>query len=306
MYIGLELTNPTAPTEVAMRMICIFNGNKEEGLDGESNISPLGSPKGGVGHDIHKDKENIRDSNVDISDSIDKNNDDKNSKNTTELNMTRQENSIKGGFFDELSQELRVFVASDTLNSLLVASSSNITAETLVLVQHCLNDIPILVQTVQSNLHFVCPASLPVSTTKRPGGNPLSHQQQLSYANSSQAQHDPVVTAFESELRYLISISSFVNLLFYLCLFDWFVFFVYSDLSFCHQYVVILLNYTSSSSRAEIKGLSKLGDTLYVRSWVMRTPYPRQKENKEDLSSIEKLIPTTPSVPTSGLVEVFI
>ena len=36
--------------------------------------------------------------------------------------------------FDKLSQEMKVFVASDTLNSLLVASSSNITAETLVLV----------------------------------------------------------------------------------------------------------------------------------------------------------------------------
>jgi hypothetical protein len=190
-----------------------------------------------VGHDIHRDKESIRDSSVDISESIDKNNDDKNSKNvidfnTTELNMTRQENSNKGGFFDELSQELRVFVASDTLNSLLVASSSNITAETLVLVQHCLNDIPILVQTVQSNLHFVCPASLPVASTKRPGGNPLSQQQQLTYANSTQAQHDPVVTAFESELRYEISIFLFVNLLFYLCLFDWFVFFVYLNHSF--------------------------------------------------------------------------
>lgn len=40
----------------------------------------------------------------------------------------------KGLFFDKLSQEMRVFVASDTLNSLLAASSSSITAETLILV----------------------------------------------------------------------------------------------------------------------------------------------------------------------------
>ena len=41
----------------------------------------------------------------------------------------------KGYLFDNLSQEMRVFVASDTLNSLLVASSSNITAEILILVR---------------------------------------------------------------------------------------------------------------------------------------------------------------------------
>jgi hypothetical protein len=40
----------------------------------------------------------------------------------------------RGVFFERLSQEMTVFVASDTLNSLLVASSSNITAETLILV----------------------------------------------------------------------------------------------------------------------------------------------------------------------------
>ena len=43
---------------------------------------------------------------------------------------------IQQGFhFNRLSSEMRVFVASDTLNSLLVASSSNITAETLILVR---------------------------------------------------------------------------------------------------------------------------------------------------------------------------
>lgn len=40
----------------------------------------------------------------------------------------------RGVFFERLSQEMTEFVASDTLNSLLVASSSNITAETLILV----------------------------------------------------------------------------------------------------------------------------------------------------------------------------
>ena len=40
----------------------------------------------------------------------------------------------KGIFFDRLTQEMLTFVASDTLNTLLVASSSNITAETLILV----------------------------------------------------------------------------------------------------------------------------------------------------------------------------
>ena len=41
----------------------------------------------------------------------------------------------KGAIFDKLSQEMTVFVASDTLNSLLVASATNITAETLILVK---------------------------------------------------------------------------------------------------------------------------------------------------------------------------
>ena len=43
----------------------------------------------------------------------------------------------KGIFFDRLTQEMLTFVASDTLNTLLVASSSNITAETLILVGLC-------------------------------------------------------------------------------------------------------------------------------------------------------------------------
>jgi hypothetical protein len=43
----------------------------------------------------------------------------------------------KGMFFDRLTQEMLTFVASDTLNTLLVASSSNITAETLILVGLC-------------------------------------------------------------------------------------------------------------------------------------------------------------------------
>ena len=47
----------------------------------------------------------------------------------------------RGVFFERLSQEMTVFVASDTLNSLLVASSSNITAETLILVSaHAASD----------------------------------------------------------------------------------------------------------------------------------------------------------------------
>ena len=41
----------------------------------------------------------------------------------------------KGAVFEKLSQEMTVFVASDTLNSLLVASATNITAETLILVR---------------------------------------------------------------------------------------------------------------------------------------------------------------------------
>lgn len=44
----------------------------------------------------------------------------------------------KGMFFDRLTQEMLTFVASDTLNTLLVASSSNITAETLILVGACI------------------------------------------------------------------------------------------------------------------------------------------------------------------------
>lgn len=54
---------------------------------------------------------------------------------TKQKNILSNNQSNSKAFFSHLSAEMRVFVASDTLNSLLIASSSNITAEILVLVR---------------------------------------------------------------------------------------------------------------------------------------------------------------------------
>ena len=170
-----------AATEVALRMTCMYADDldSDESADG---INETTAATGGSEEATSKDA---------IQKSVDKNN----------------------SFYDKLSQEMRIFVASDILNSLLAASTSNITAETLVLVQHCLNDISSLVRNAQTTLDFVCPASMSTMNTKRVTGNAPSETGttvNLSSGVSGQLlgganQYDPVVTAFETELREEVS-----------------------------------------------------------------------------------------------------
>lgn len=109
----LETTthSTAAATEVALRMIYLHSSKEEEDRERPSLaecVSPTGSETEFA---------------VDV----------KPKKNDT-MKPYAGPGSERGVFFDRLSQEMTVFVASDTLNSLLVASSSNITAETLILV----------------------------------------------------------------------------------------------------------------------------------------------------------------------------
>ena len=178
----LESSSHSAPaaTEVALRMTCMYaddldsdeSANRNDEVPAASNVTETKTSSM-------------------IQKAVDKNN----------------------SFYDKLSQEMRIFVASDILNSLLAASTSNITAETLVLVQHCLNDISSLVCNAQTNLDFVCPASMSSTNTKRVAGNAPSEigtTVNMSSGVSGQLlggvnQYDPVVTAFETELRGEVS-----------------------------------------------------------------------------------------------------
>ena len=172
-----------AATEVALRMTCMYAD------DLDSDESADGSSETIVATNVTEEATS--------KDAIQKSFDDK-----------------SNSFYDKLSQEMRIFVASDILNSLLAASTSNITAETLVLVQHCLNDISSLVCNAQTTLDFVCPASMSSMNTKRvTAGNAASEigsTVNMSSGVSGQLlgganQYDPVVAAFETELRGEVS-----------------------------------------------------------------------------------------------------
>jgi hypothetical protein len=111
----LETTthSTVAATEVALRMVYLHSSKEEEEVSSSDRekhslmetLSPTGSEQ-------------------DYTPTLKKKND----------ALKPSVGPERGVFFERLSQEMTVFVASDTLNSLLVASSSNITAETLILV----------------------------------------------------------------------------------------------------------------------------------------------------------------------------
>ena len=110
-----------------------------------------------------------------------------------------------------LSQELRAFVATDTLNSLLHLHESAVTAETLTEVQQCLRDVAGVRSAVVS-LDFVAPSAASIAKRQRDtreaghGAEKVSSSSSSSSSSSAAAaattsQHDFLASCLEREMR---------------------------------------------------------------------------------------------------------